>query len=166
MSANTQKSTNIRERRSGTKSLIDKLTGERTEVLTLFCRVAGLEPFKDKALKHAPELLQEFCQLLVDYIAAGHFSLYERIINGAERRRDTATLAEELYPRIAKTTEAVLSFNDKYDTEEQRDEAPDLEKDLSELGEQLALRIELEDRLLKALVSPTALEIKSNISLR
>ncbi len=154
------------ERRSGTKNVVDKLTAERAEMLGLFCRVAGLEPFKDEAQKHSPKVLQEFCQVLVDYIAAGHFSLYERIINGAERRRDTAKLAQELYPRIAETTEAALAFNDQYDTEEQRDEAPDLEQDLSRLGEQLALRIELEDQLLKALLSPTTVEIKSNVSLR
>ncbi len=154
------------ERRSGTKNLVDKLTAERAEMLTLFCRVAGLDPFKDDAQRHAPEVLQEFCQVLVDYIAAGHFSLYERIVNGAERRRDTAKLAEKLYPRIAGTTEAVLAFNDKYDTEEQRDEAPQLDEDLSILGEELALRIELEDQLLKALLSPHTVEIKSDISLR
>ena len=145
---------NTPERRAGSRNLVDKLTAARAEVLTLFCKVAGLEPFKDnQATKHSPEVLQEFCQLLVDYIAAGHFSLYERIVNGVERRRNIAKLAEGLYPRIAQTTEAALAFNDKYDTEEQRDEAPDLGQDLSHLGEQLELRMQLEDQLLKALLS-------------
>jgi regulator of sigma D len=145
---------NTSERRAGSRNLVEKLTAERAEVLTLFCKVAGLEPFKgNQAIKHSPEVLQEFCQLLVDYIAAGHFSLYERIVNGAERRRHIAKLAEDLYPRIAGTTEAALAFNDKYDTEEQRDEAPDLGQDLSHLGEQLELRMELEDQLLKALLA-------------
>lgn len=167
MSSKSGKAASTPERRTGTKTLVEKLTAERAEMLALFCRVAGLEPFKDDNLeKQSPALLQEFCQVLVDYIAAGHFSLYERIVNGAERRRDTAKLAEELYPRIAQTTEAALAFNDRYDTEEKRDIPTDLEKDLSQLGEKLALRIELEDQLLKGLLSPAEVEVKSNISLR
>ncbi|MFQ6023049.1 MAG: sigma D regulator [Acidiferrobacterales bacterium] len=155
MSSSTDKAARAQERRTRTRELVAKLTAERAEVLALFCRVAGLEPFKDENPdKLSPALLQEFCQVLVDYIAAGHFSLYERIVNGAERRRGIAKLAEQLYPRIAKTTEAALAFNDKYDTEEKRDSATDLDNDLSQLGEELALRIELEDKLLKALSSP------------
>lgn len=154
MPTNTGKATGIQERRTGTKSLVDKLTSQRAEVLALFCRVAGLEPFRDENPgQQSPTLLQEFCQVLVDYIAAGHFSLYERIENDAERRRGTANLARQLYTRIAQTTEAALTFNDKYDTEEKRDNRTDLGDDLSCLGEELALRIELEDRLLRALLS-------------
>ncbi len=154
MATKGEQATSTKERRAGSKNMVEKLSAERAEVLSLFCKVAGLEPYKDnKTTKHEPEVLKEFCQLLVDYIAAGHFSLYERIINGSERRRAISKLAEDLYPRIAKTTEAALAFNDKYDTEEQRDEAPELEADLSQLGEQLELRMELEDQLLTALLS-------------
>ena len=127
-----EQAASTQERRAGSKNMVEKLSAERAEVLSLFCKVAGLEPYNDnKTTKHEPEVLKEFCQLLVDYIAAGHFSLYERIINGSERRRAICKLAEDLYPRIATTTEAALAFNDKYDTEEQRDEAPDLGADLS-----------------------------------
>ncbi|MFQ5938202.1 MAG: sigma D regulator, partial [Acidiferrobacterales bacterium] len=155
MATKTKPAARTEDRRSGTKRLVDKLSAERAEVLALFCKVAGLEPFKDdKTSKHSPEVLQEFCQVMVDYIAAGHFSLYERIVNGSERRRNIAQLAGKLYPRIARTTVAALAFNDKYDTEEQRDEAPDLERDLSKIGEELEVRMELEDELLQAMLSP------------
>lgn len=161
----TDKAARIQERRSGTKSLVEKLTAERAEMLTLFCRVAGLEPFKDKnPAQQSPALLQEFCQVLVDYIAACHFSLYERIENDAERRRGPANLARRLYPRIAQTTEAALTFNDKYDTEEKRDNPSELENDLSILGEELALRIELEDKLLKVLLLRPQSEEEPNTS--
>ena len=154
MATKSEQAASTQERRAGSKNMVEKLSAERAEMLSLFCKVAGMEPYKDnKATKHEPEVLKEFCQLMVDYIAAGHFSLYERIINGSERRRAISKLAEDLYPRIANTTEAALAFNDKYDTEEQRDEAPDLETDLSRLGEQLELRMELEDQLLRALLS-------------
>jgi len=60
-------------------------------------------------------------------------------------------LAQEMYPKISSTTEIVLDFNDKYDTEHTEQLLGSLEKDLSVLGEALANRIEMEDRLLRAL---------------
>lgn len=143
----------VQERRNATKDLVSKITVERTEVLAQFCRLAGLDPFKDdRPEKPAQVLLQEFCQILVDYIAVGHFGLYERIVNGNERRRDLADLAQRIYPRIAESTQIALDFNDKYDCEDHCEITEALQKDLSKLGEDLAQRIELEDKLLSKLV--------------
>lgn len=140
----------VKDRRSGSRDLITKLTTERSELLALYCRVAGLRPFDDeKADVH--KLLEDMCQMLVDYVAVGHFSLYERIVSGQERRQEVARLAEELYPRISETTDSVLDFNDKYDCEDNCAISNDFDEDLSLLGEILAERIELEDRLLEAM---------------
>ena len=87
----------------------------------------------------------------MDYIAAGHFGLYERISSGKERRQGVNSLAEELYPRIAETTDIAVAFNDKYDCGDDGKIGPNLGKDLSRLGEELALRAELEDQLLNAM---------------
>jgi regulator of sigma D len=163
MSTKTDKATQSQERRTGTKQLVERLTSERAEMLALFCQVAGLEPFKQAKSKTPPRaLLDEFCQVLIDYIAAGHFSLYERIVNGKERRRDTAKLAEDLYPRINQSTDAAITFNDKYDSEKYPEISDELEGDLSRLGEELAKRIELEDQLLKALMVSAA--VTSDVS--
>ena len=143
------RSAQTEDRRGGSKEMVRKLVAERTEMLSLYCRLAGLEPYKENpGVKPAQKALQEFCQLLVDYVAAGHFSLYERIVNGTERRRGIAALSEELYPRIAHTTEAALTFNDKYDCDNHCEITDSFTADLSRLGEQLAQRIELEDRLI------------------
>lgn len=151
-SAETKPATRTHERRSGSRDLVQKLLAERTEMLVLFCRLAGLEPFREEAQKQsAQKLLQEFCQVMVDYIAAGHFSLYERILNGHERRQTLARVAQELYPRISETTDAALAFNDKYDCGDHCEINSALAEDLSRLGEQIAARIEIEDRLLKLL---------------
>jgi regulator of sigma D len=140
------------DRRASTEHLTENLVTERTEMLVLFCRVAGLEPFTEaKSRKNAASALQQFCQVMVDYIAAGHFSLYERIVNGTERRKRISELAEKLYPRISETTEFALDFNDKYDCDESEISA-DLGNDLSRLGEELAVRVELEDQLLSAML--------------
>ena len=139
------------DRRAGSRELVRKLLSERTEMFVLYCRLAGLAPYQGSKPKAngVHELLQEFCQVLVDYIAAGHFSLYERIVSGTERRKELAEIAAQLYPKIAETTEAALAFNDKYDTDERFELSGAFHESLSNLGEQLALRIELEDKLLK-----------------
>jgi len=148
------KSNGTTERRATSRELADKLIAERTEMLSLFCRLAGVDPFENtKNLGTAQKLLQEFCQVLIDYIAAGHFSLYERIANGTERRAGIAQLAEEVYPRIAATNEIALDFNDKYDCEDHCELTPQFMDDLSKLGEELAGRIELEDRLLAKMLA-------------
>ncbi len=144
--------TAITERRGLSKSLTEKMVNERGEMLVLFCRVAGLEPFTvPVSSADTPKMVQEFCQVMVDYIAAGHFLLYERIISGQERRKGLANVAEQILPKISVTTEIALEFNDKYDTESTESLLSDLEKDLSTLGEALANRIELEDQLIRTL---------------
>lgn len=142
------------ERRRGTRDSLAKMVAERTQVLALYWRLAGLDPFGDTAHREpAQKLLQEFCQLLVDYIAAGHFSLYERIVNGTERRREISTLAQDLYPRISATTNAALDFNDRYDCGEDFQLPESFKSDLSRLGEDLAVRIELEDKLIARMIA-------------
>ena len=145
-----------KERRTGSQELVQKLVTERTEMLSLYCQLAGLEPYgngngKNTRVKNTQEMLQKFCQVLVDYIAAGHFSLYERIVNGTERRQQISDLAENLYPRIAESTESALDFNDKYDCGDHCEIAASFSDDLSQLGERLAARIELEDKLIRQL---------------
>jgi regulator of sigma D len=138
------------ERRSGSQDLVAKLVTERTEMLATFCRLAGIEPY-NASDKSVQTLLQEFCQILVDYVAAGHFAVYERILEGKERRREVSDIAAEVYERIAQSTDMALDFNDKYDCEDHCTALDSLSKDLSKLGEELALRIELEDKLLTAM---------------
>ncbi|MHB8347798.1 MAG: Rsd/AlgQ family anti-sigma factor [Acidiferrobacterales bacterium] len=138
------------ERRNRSLELTQKLITERTEMLVLFCRLAGIESYAPEN-RPVKQLLEEFCQILVDYISAGHFALYERIVEGNERRRGVAGLAEQLYPGIARTTDAALHFNDIYDRDDHREMLEHLPQELSQLGEQIAVRIELEDQLIAAI---------------
>lgn len=137
------------ERRAQSRQLVEKLLNERAHMLVLFCRAAGLD--SDRRSKPVEKVVQEFCQLLVDYVAAGHFAVYERIVNGKERRERVVQVADEIYPDIATTTTAALDFNDKYESPQKAQDLEQFTKDLSRLGEYLATRIELEDKLLKEL---------------
>ncbi len=139
------------DRRGGTQEMIRKLLNERQEMLLMFCRVAGLEPFKGS--KPSVEMLQEFCQVLVDYSAFGHFEIYERIVAGRERRARVVEVAREVYPRIAEASEVAVEFNDKYDASDHLLDLKQLDRDLGKLGEELAVRIEMEDHIIQALTS-------------
>jgi regulator of sigma D len=139
------------DRRRGTRDMVRKLLDQRQQVLTMFCRVAGLQPFDEK--QPSVEILQEFCQMLVDYSAFSHFEIYERIVDGRERRRRVGEVAREVYPRIAEASEVAVEFNDKYDASDHSLDLHRLDHDLGKLGEELAIRIEMEDLIIDALTA-------------
>ena len=93
---------------------------------------------------------QALCELLVDYVSAGHFEIFHQLINEAETFADgSGALAEKLLPAIGDTTEVILAYEEKYSGHEEYPET--LERDLSALGEVLESRFVLEDRLIAGL---------------
>lgn len=144
------------DRRSRTRKEIKQLIAERNQVLSLYWRLAGCDNTEININGIDPEILREFCQLLIDYIATGHFELYRRISEGEERRQDILNLANSIYPRIQTTTQIAVDFNDLFDggndfSHQLKQELP---QHLSKLGEELATRIELEDQLINTLLTP------------
>ncbi len=140
------------ERRGGTSELIGNMLTERNQLLALLMQAFNVKT--ENAVDLDRDLLNEFCQMLVDYIAAGHFVLYERIVEGTERRKGVAELAVKLYPRIDETTQAALAFNEKYDADRGDIDVEKLHVELSALGEKLTSRIEYEDQLIQKLSEP------------
>ena len=132
-----------------TQALIGQLLHKRQQALVAFCRVAGLEPYTEN--KPVADLLQEFCQILMDYTALGHFEVYPRLGDGAEEGTEAYDQGSSLCIRIANATQVAVEFNDRYEPGSTPLPLADLPKDLSNLGEVLAQRIELEDRLLATL---------------
>jgi regulator of sigma D len=137
--------------RRATQGIVAKLLTERDQVVALMCRLSGVPPFD-----HDAGLVTEFCELLTDYIAAAHFGLYERLEERTERRRPVRELAAALCPDIAATTELALQFCDQYCAARAHGGYADLHADLARLGEVLARRIEMEDRVIGALAGPVA----------
>lgn len=139
------------ERRGNSSELISHMLVERQELLALLLQASNVKT--DVASQSDWEVIDEFCQVLVDYIAAGHFGLYDRIVKKQERRKGVAELAMQVYPRIDKATQIALEFNEKYNPEN-RNSMSSLTQDLSLLGEELTNRIELEDQLIGVLLVP------------
>ncbi len=138
---------NRRKRQADT---IKSLLTERQEVIVAMCGLAELES-NDTAAGTVLENLKSFSQKLVDYTALGHFEIYERIIDGQERREKVKRIANRVYPSISSTTDHIVDFNDKYDGADNQESLVDLYKDLSGVGEAMAVRIGSEDELLNEL---------------
>jgi len=112
------------------------------------CELAELDT-EQTELGSVVETLKSFSQTLVDYTALGHFEIYERIIDGKERRLSVRQVANRVYPTISITTEKFVEFNDKYDGVDEKESLSCLHQDLSTIGEAMAERIESEDQLLR-----------------
>jgi len=145
----------INERRDRAKKEVKQLINERNQVLSLYYSlVKQVESFDDP--NNTQELLQEFCQELVDYLAAGHFELYRRIEEGNERRDDIKSLSSDVMPKITTTTEVAIAFNDLFDNDNNKNEIENLPTHLTQLGEHLATRIDLEDQIINALLASSS----------
>ncbi len=136
----------IEERWSGVNDMIDRWLQERQAIIVQFCALSGVHELST-GTDPSNVRLQKFCELLVDYISAGHFDVYYQLIREAEAFQDgSAEVAKSLMPEITATTETVMDFNDSYvDTQGSIETLP---KSLSKLGETLASRFELEDQLI------------------
>lgn len=145
------------ERRARTRKEIKQLIAERNSVLSQYYNLASHADQHDNFNEpdEVLEMLQEFCQDLVDYMATGHFEIYRRIEDGDERRNEMIDLANEIFPRITNTTQIAIDFNDLYDISKDFDKEvlKDLSKQLSILGENLATRIDLEDKFINTLLA-------------
>src|SRR5210317_934519 len=135
-------------RRTRQTHTINSLLNERQKVLVSMCELAELES-RDVSSEAVIHNLRSFNQRLVDYTALGHFEIYERIIDGKERRGNIRRVADQVYPAISGTTQLFVDFNDKYEGVDEPESLVNLYTDLSSIGEAMAERIESEDMLLR-----------------
>ena len=143
-----EKITAEENRRTRQTQTISSLLNERQQVLVKMCELAELET-SDLSAEAVIDNLRRFNQQLVDYTAMGHFEIYERIVDGKERRGNIKRVADRVYPSISVTTQLFVDFNDKYEGADDSESIANLYKDLSAIGEAMAERIECEDMLLR-----------------
>ena len=139
----------------GANTVIDSWLAERQELLVKYCKLAGLPPF-DTDAKALPETreVNSFCQILIDYLSAGHFEVYNDIVKQCqEHGPKSAALAEAIYPQITATTDLLVNFNDKYSNLSAKTDFSSFDNDLSSLGQILEQRLEFEDELIHTLYS-------------
>lgn len=136
---------NAQERWGGVHQLIDRWLNERHQLIEAYSVLTTQAHDQTKATP------LQFCQILLDYVSAGHFEVYEQLIQEAESFNDTRALelAKQIYPRIESITNQALKFNDSIDNGDLREHG--LSTALAILGQQLHERFELEDCLIEVL---------------
>ena len=131
--------------------IIDNWLAERQELLILLYRLLKVYPFNEEDLESDMEMLQRFNQILIDYVSAGHFEIFEKISEASEYTNN-AGLNRDLLVNILRTTMVAMDFANKY---EDIQDYSLLKKDLSKLGEALAKRMDLEDELIQTYLDAT-----------
>jgi regulator of sigma D len=134
----------------GSLDAIDNWLNERQEVLVSYCKLAGLPPYSgDCKTLPTTEEIQSFCQLLVDYLSAGHFEVYDQIISQCEQNGgEHKLLSTEQQSRLSETTQAGLEFDELYAECRDSDDLDNFDRDMAALGKALEARFELEDQLI------------------
>lgn len=131
---------------------IDAWLNERQQVLVEYCQLAGLTADRTQGQHALPSTEQRasFCELLMDYVSAGHFEVFDIM---AYEDPDGEQLREQLYPVLLETTDIALSFNDQYADVDAIDAPVAFESAVALLGEALVRRIESEDQLIQHLAT-------------
>ncbi len=136
----------VQNRRTESQHLINELVMHRSKMLSCFSELLTHRPFTGETA--TIELLNRFCDLMIDYTADAHFRLYRYLEEGRERRRAVLSVADRVYDDIVTTTDQIVNFNDRYGGDGKSVPFAQLETDMSALGEVLADRIEREDQLI------------------
>lgn len=129
--------------------IIEELLEERKALLVSFCRLAALESGSDD--EEALQLLDRFCQTMMDYAGLVHFEVYEKLAQDSAALPIIGTEARALYQPLVASTETLVDFNDKYDRSKPEFSLASFEPDLSRLGEAMVDRFDLEDKLIRLL---------------
>jgi len=132
------------EKKQQAYQLIAELQNERQEVWSLYCHIAELIPFS--ANRTVRKKLVRFSEILIDYVSLGHFGVCEYLLAAADKSDPALSVVRKIDLALSASTEAAVSFNDKYDSNAAII-LDNLKQDLSVLGESLAARSDLEDRL-------------------
>jgi len=80
---------------------------ERHKLLIAYCELAGITPNEqdEAALPHDLHI-KHFCQILMDYISAGHFEIFEKIISDTQYSTcNTANALHNIYSKILVSTD-------------------------------------------------------------
>lgn len=88
----------LTEHVEGSNKLVDRWLHVRKHLLVAYYNLVGIKPGKESYMRLNEKALDDFCQGLVDYLSAGHFSIYEHIIREMEEGnpRSTATRLHSL----------------------------------------------------------------------
>ncbi|OCH78103.1 anti-RNA polymerase sigma 70 factor [Vibrio genomosp. F10] len=145
----------------GSSEVIDHWLETRQLLIVEYCKLASLQPSSVKSSVSelpTPKALQSFCQHLVDYISEGHFKIYDMVMDQWRATGFEATdEINQTYAKIVLTTEPLLSFTDTYAAVSKDDPLKGFDNDLSQVGEVIEMRFEVEDQLIQLIANSLAI---------
>jgi len=137
---------------NGRKNIaVQNWLADRSQMIVMYCKLTGI---RNQTKLPEDKQINGFCGILIDYVSAGHFEVYQEIVNDCDIHGSTSiALLESLYPEISQTTDIVVDFNQKYSQKmiDENDLITQFDSDLSVLGEAIAKRVDLEDSLIDTL---------------
>lgn len=136
-----------KQRWGGVSQIVDRWLAERQQMLVKYCALSETKGADDDT---RGSKLRAMCEIMVDYVSAGHFEVYDQLLKEGQDFGDTEALKKgaELFTKVDATTEEILDFNDKY---QETDDLTTLDSDLSQLGEVLEARFSAEDQMIAVL---------------
>ena len=148
----------VQKQWGGHSDVIDHWLMSRQQLLIDYCKLANLPPFQENARQlPTTEHLQTFSQQLVDYISTGHFKIYDMVMEEWRSTGYSPTQAITLfYENITATTDSLLNFSDRYCAVNDEEALLDLDRDLSNIGQLMEVRFELEDQLIELITESLA----------
>jgi len=146
-----EKVNDAKERWGGVHTMVDSWLNSRQGLIVQFYNLSAAKPLCPEQTPLA-ELVQAFCETMMDYCSAGHFDIYERLMVEAREYDDGGVeFAETIVPRLDELTGICVDFNDNYDRYCDMEQLGKLPASLSRLGEVLEERFALEDQLIERL---------------
>lgn len=143
-----------KKRWGGQSTVIDNWLKERQSLLVAYCELIGM-PQKEEHEHPLPNQrdLTRFCQILMDYLSAGHFEIFTKVTAECdEKGPEDKRKAELIFPKLNESTDLALQFNDKFADTPADNLPPNFDLQLSALGRALEDRFSLEDKLLDMLI--------------
>ena len=103
-----EKCKDAQERWGGVHQLIDKWLNDRQNLIVHFCNLSASKPLSTE--EPLGESIQKFCQMMMDYCSAGHFEIYEQLMNEAREFDDgSIDFADQHMPRLEQLTGSALT---------------------------------------------------------
>ena len=138
----------LTERVRGSNKLVDRWLHVRKHLLVAYYNLVGIKPGKESWMRLNEKALDEFCHNLVEYLSAGHFNIYERII-GEMEGTSPLLASTQIYPLLeANTLEIMEYYDSSLENAIDDDNYAEFQQALSDIGEALAARFSLEDKLI------------------
>ncbi|AUG98753.1 Rsd/AlgQ family anti-sigma factor [Pectobacteriaceae bacterium CE70] len=135
----------------GNNALIDQWLQARKQLLITYYHLVGMKPNKETHTRLDEKALDDFCHNLVDYLSAGHFHIYERMLQEvAPLNEKKRALAAQLDSILQGNTQQIMDFYDSHLVAAiDQDNCFEFQQTLSSVGESLAMRFTLEDHMIR-----------------